>query len=334
MDIRDYVNKNEVLEKVGKNTFRFLHETDGFNFEKPFICSWIAGSVTIKKLWDLIPHIKHDYKIIVIIHETKYQGDYYGRYKAVKIYANDFDVDVKSATYFNYKTIPDTYFRKSDFTEQRKKETSELYLIAQREEYTMQPTEKTPWKVSTLDNNERYKIADCCFAHTNSPTTEENRYISRIELKETTNNGKKVTFEPQTHYENGKRILFKDVYSIIDHSGYYLLNRQDELKRKAAKLRAEREKAAYNATDTSGRVAEAKKAVSEFKQQIADKILHTSTYEGLKELARIFDKFAWTIFDVELFEQRTTEKEYSSIAASEKAYNNIIKKLNNMKEGF
>lgn len=318
------VNKKTILERTGKNTFRWLNEVLGFNFEKPIILNCFNGNFTTKNIWSVIPHYNYDYVVCVLVKDTvnKYNTEYY----AVEITENGFDIDLKSKTYFdNYKSYPETFCRKSDFDRMRRSGYCNVFIIAQDEKYTN--NRKTREQCTTygnyvFSNNDRYIIRNYQY----STRSDNTRYIYRVDITETTNNGQKKTANipcsPKDPYTKEEEIF--------DHSGYYLLNRRENLKRQAKQIKANREKERYNNTDYSEQVKDVKAKTEEIKKYICSKLMNVSNYEESKIVDNMVSRFRWLMMNIDFFYQKITEKGYSSNETATKAYNNIIEKINSI----
>lgn len=323
-----------VLTAAGKNTFRYIREIAGIDFTRPVIINQIDGKFTINQIWKTLPHVNYDYSVCVILSrnmETKYPDSWMNRYYIVKLTyggtANDFVTEIRSETYFDSHTKPDDIYRKTDFNDIRKTETVKAFVIAQKKEYNV------PIKIRKKYGSENYKIKEnerytaikpsyTYYGHEPCYT----KIITRFDLKERDGNRQKP------HYANVPFIPgnseYGNIETFFDKSGYYVQGKRDSLKRRAKALRDERAKALYLETDTSNKATDAKIAVTKAKTYIIGLLAATNDYKTVSKIAHILDfDFKWIVFDLELFEKRTANKEYSSIESSEKAYNNIMQKI-------
>lgn len=319
--INTYVCSMKAIQKhCGKNTFRWMNEVFGFNYKKPFIMNFFIDNFTIKQIWEVIPHIDYDYTVCLLVNK---KGIFESKFYAVELFRDKINIELKSKTYFpEYKTYPDTFWRKSDFENYRKSNEVQTYIIAQRKEYTNE--RKIPDKYSTYGNypindNDRY-IIDKYWYCINTHNTK--RWINRVDLVETTNNGNKKTVNvPSVEKQS----------DLFDHSGYYVFNRREELKRKAAAIKANREKEKYNKTDYSNQIEYIKSIFIEKKKYIANMLLKVSNHEQMQIVDKMVSGLRYISFDIDLFIKRTINREYPSNETATKAYNNIIEKLNNIK---
>lgn len=299
-----------LLKAAGKNTFKYLHSNFGFDFEKPFILESGNNSFTINKVWSIIPHHLYDYTVSVIV------SGYTPYYCCVQILPGDFNIELPNKNVFEWKTRPETYFRKSDFNNDRKK-SLDYFIIAQKKDYCL-PVKQEQYGSYYFNDNDRYTNIKPSGSYS-------------ITFTDPQKQGKEI------YYSIGRFIYGKpddiknNPVKWFDKSGYMTFIRKETLKAKAKKLKEEREKAKYLETDNTDKITKIKTAAEQSKQFIIEKLSNAKTYEEIKNITCILDwSFSWIMFDVELFEQRTNSKEYSSIEKSENAYNSIMNKINKM----
>lgn len=296
-----------LLKAAGKNTFKYLHSNFGFDFEKPFILENGSNSFTINKVWSIIPHHIYDYTVSVII------SGYTPYYYCVQILPGDFNIELPNKNVFEWKTRPETYFRKSDFNNDRKK-SLDYFIIAQKKDYCL-PVKQERYGSYYFNDNDRYTNIKTSGSHS-------------ITFTDPQKQGKEI------YYSIGRFIYGKpddienNPVKWFDKSGYMTYVRKETLKAKAKKLKEEREKAKYLETDSTSLVNELKERVETAKNCLIEALKAAKSYERISELSNVLDfQFKWILFDFELFEQRTNEKFYSSVDSSMKAYENINKKL-------
>lgn len=325
MDIRYYVTKKEILKEAGKNTLKFLHDGVGFDYEKPIIMSKIDGNFTLKKVWSIIPHINYDYKLVVLIRNTHTFNK--NRFHAIIAKSEEsFEIEIKT-TYYDWQTRPDTFFRKSDFNNLRKKNDTETYIIAQKKEYLLQPV-KYVYTVRTLKDNVRYSIHNKSYTYY---AENKGKYLSYMELVETGKQGKSIQFDCPVIRQGDKNII--TVSSLLDASGYYVFNRRQELKRRANALRAEREKAAYMVTDETERINQAKSYAADAKRHIIETLEKAETYDTVYSVHRNVYELAWLYRDIEQFAEYAGNKKYNSKEHADKNFNRIVEQYEKIVKG-
>ena len=118
------------------------------------------------------------------------------------------------------------------------------------------------------------------------------------------------------------------VGDVIDKSGYLILERRRELKRRAIALRAERAKAAAMAADFSERETAIKSGIDNAKLHIAEMVLSVETEEDARALDKTVDKFRWLVWDYSHYTEKAAKKAFPSIAAVEKNLSALQTKIN------
>lgn len=100
------------------------------------------------------------------------------------------------------------------------------------------------------------------------------------------------------------------------------------LARKADKMRKDRAKAAYQATDNRAKVEELRAMIEAKKAEFSAGIANAADSEALRTIAHeLYFKFLWTVAEFERFADKTNRRDYVSITAAENAYNSIKRQL-------
>lgn len=324
-------DEKEILKVIGHNTLRWIRETCGIDFEKQVTMLCCDGPFSIGQIWKRFPHYNYDYNVVVIVsrNSTKYPDAWYNRYHAVKLTGsgtNDFVIELNSKTYFNYRTCPDTYYRKSDFTDTRKSETVRTYIVAQKTSY------KLPLRIREKYTSDKYQFLDNV------------RYTNIQPGHSQTNCGKSITVisarelygNPEEHNVYVPFIPGKDEYThletFFDKSGYYTQRIRENRIKKAACIRADRQKAALLNTDLQWTIDSICTCFTDTRKALSNRIINTPTYDGMKTLDSIMSKLSWLSFDIELHTKRINNKEYKSIEQATKEHDRIIGKLENIRK--
>lgn len=132
-----------------------------------------------------------------------------------------------------------------------------------------------------------------------------------------------------TTYENKKNLLSdrpNDAGDLIDKSGYLLRERREDLKRRAAALRAEREKAAFLAADNSAKVEELRGMIEARKNELVRQLQQATTAEAVREVEKALCSWkglGGIMGDFERFERNSAAKKYASIEEADRVYNGI-----------
>lgn len=317
-------NRNNVLKTVGKNTFRFIREVAGIDFEKPVIIRQGRGPFTLRKVCETIPGFNCNYTIMVII-------DHYIRgWHVVKLTKSglDFVTELKSATYFDFHTIPDTFYRKSDF-EKLRKDDRQFFVIAQLADYNLPLKQREPYSYGRkpIEENKRYIIESKSYSLL---VTGGEKYLHRLSLIEEGGTGKKFDWNiyENVPYRYGQKFELSELF---DKSGYCVYKRRAELKAKAAKIRAEREKNEYLNTNTDHYLPELKAAAKNLNEQLSRDAETGCNYNALDALITKAYDIRRIYLKVELFEKKATEKGFSSIKQIKDEFDRIMKEIETVK---
>lgn len=318
------------LLKQNKGGLKQLHDIGGFDFNKPFTLSHIVGNFTIKKaLSDILPYYNNPF-INIIIRDRK-AHEYNRRYKIITVSTDaTYETSIETPYYkkASFETF-DTFWRKADFEEMRKKQTCEAFVIAQELEHT----HRTPKKA--IDKSKRY-------IHQTSPYEKAgdgngNTYISRIKLKETDGTGEVMEYQAEgryiTAYDKERRT--NNINDIIDKSGYFIRERREDLRRMAAQIRAEKQKNIFTSCDFSAELAKTRAEAERAKIEVIEALKNATTSEQIGKVSKAMRwELEYIYSDVERHEEKTIKKEYASVEKYENAKSNITNKINKMLENL
>lgn len=300
------------LLSVDRHAMRSLHTVIGFDFKKPFAVWDISGRFTVKQIEKEAE--KRGYNNAVIAVCVRDRDGWNKDFSLVTVRGGAVKIDYKMPYYSNGRGL-DYFFSKGSFEEMRKSESAEAVIFVQSRDNIKKPEEKT------VDFSERFKLecvnkcGDGRGAH----------WISGLELKQTTNNGQRVKYGGHWYISSGNEKP-QNVNDVIDKSGYILIERRANLRRRAAALRAERAKAKYDATNNEKQIAELREMIRARKASIVEMLKSANTAEELKAVEKAvayWKGLAGIVADFERFERRTAAKEYRSIEDSNSAYNAI-----------
>lgn len=319
------------IEAVNRYTPRALHDVFGIDYNKPFFAASIRGPFTVSKAEKIITAAGIDPRNAETVVLIRDPGDKYHMrddWHVVTLDGNGgFDIEHRD-NYYRLECTRrragfDCYYRKGDFNEDRKRQTAEAVIIAQAPQDTHKPAEKT------LDPAERYKVVDVnlCRYSTTSPET----FVSRLTLQRTNDHGTRAEIG------NTGRTLYRGywepetVADVIDKSGYLVYDRRREWKRRARALRAERAKAAANAVDYSGQLAELYRLFLGRRESIAAALLNAHTPNELKRVSSMIDDYKtglyWAAYDLEAFRDAADNKKFTSPEKARAAFESIRAKL-------
>ena len=329
-------NKAEVLS-VSRYALRGLHDLFGFDFCKPHDVLYIFGKYTVNQINKAVASAGYDRDALVVVltRNTNPRHRYNDDFKAVQIFNGGFSVEFDRKIPSNYRgcrTHPfDDFYAKKCFDELRKEPEAVAYIFAQSREYVNLPAMSAAafWGCKP-DLSERFNVGKV----TTHLTSAGARYVGKVELLRRDGRGERYTYETNGGYIWGKRYE-PEIGDLFDKSGYYVRERRDELKRKAAALRAEREKAAFIATDNAAKVEELRGMIEARKMEIVSQLANAHTSADLKAVesaVAYFRGLGGIMCDFERYERNSAEKRYNSIADADRAYNAIKSALESKKE--
>lgn len=288
-----------------------LHLIHDFDFEQDFTATRIYGKFTTKSVISgLSPEIaKHcdNYKVIILSRIPGYPPySANTRFRAAEIKING--IDIESSKRLPYESRLTNYCRKADFEAMRKNESAFSIVIAQRKDL-LKPRAETFTKI---DMDGRF-------------TVQEDRYTYVVVRPFGFDGKRSCTVE-----KHRRNHMFRDnppLTEVIDASGYLLIPRRDELKRRAMILRAQKKQEAYNASDQSEQIAEIKEKLKAYKNALAAKIAAAETFDELKPALELAASFRLAASQCNRFIQRATNKEFSSIDQADGSFEYTKKSL-------
>lgn len=324
---------NEIRTATAPHVFRALNAETGINWEKPLEVRKLAGNYTTRKIEKEAAAAGYDSRkdlIILFTRDTANRCRWRDDFNMLTIEAGAANIDHdnrgSASIYTNgsdYKSAPfSTYFRKADFEADRKAATAETFIIMQAAENVGKPGRKHTAKINQAD---RYKL----IKENKHGDGAGNTYTGSIVIQSTTDNGSRATYtaNPAGFYNARRAWKPESAAEMIDKSGYLLRERRENLKARAAKLRAEKAVKAYQATDDSEKVEELAGMIDELKAAIITRITAAKTYEEMKATSAMIDNYntglKWIMNDFEMYRAKVEAKTFCSIAAAEKAYTNI-----------
>lgn len=301
------MNTNEAkkaLLRENKYALRGLHDVFGYDFMAQHDVMHISGKFTINQVNKLVE--KAGYSVmakIVLLVKANDTGYWNNDLHVVKVMGSGYKVDFRSPYYNNYNNKAfDNYYAKKGFEEARKDDKVEAYIICQENDFLRKKAD------SPVDYEDRYKIS--C------------RWTGHYDIVSCTTS-KKYDWTLDTYRK-------EHLNDVFDRSGYFVKFKREDLKRRAAKLRAEREKAAYAETDNSEKISTLLALIGKKQAELVNRLSAATTSEALRAVEKsisYFSGFAGVVADFETFQRKTINKEYPSITASENAYNRLVERL-------
>lgn len=321
---------NEIRTATAPHVFRALNAETGINWEKPFTVKMINGNYTARKIDKEAAAAGYDSRkdLIIILTRDPKAWDKHIHIATLEAGAANIDHNSRgsSSIYTNrnkYMSAPfDRFYRKADFEEIRKAATAETFVVMQAAENV---SIKGGKRRGSIKDGERYKL----IKEVKHGDGRGNTYTGKLELERTTDHGSAATYEanPGRYININKMWKPAGAAEMIDKSGYLLRERRENLKARAAKLRAEKAVKAYQATDDSEKVEELAGMIDELKAAIITRITAAKTYEEMKATSAMIDNYntglKWIMYSFEMYRAKVEAKTFCSIAAAEKAYTDI-----------
>lgn len=303
------------LLKENKKSFKELHRLFGYDFEKEYTVLYLQGAFTINKIIKEVDKVNYiDPKITIL---TRNKNTHMRKLHVVTVTKNgDINIDIKPC----YVSGIESFYRKYDFNEIRKKADTESYIIIQASENIV------PSKTINRDLNKRYNYRPSAYEKCGDGMG--NSWIYRINLQDTDNTGE--IWEYKVDY-SFYRIKTNNIYDIIDKSGYLLLHHRRELKARVQRIKIERDRNEYLKTDNAEKINELEVKINLIKSKLIEKLANATEYNIISETGRlIFFDFSSIVSDFDRFKRKTINKEYSRIQHSDNEYQRIIEKINKM----
>lgn len=290
--------------------FKGLHIKLGFDFQQPLTICRIPAPFTIKKAWKLAgaDHDPATSTAAIIMRDT---GNTWGIYRDMHMapitadnLRDDYDdhMSYSLGRAHGYKTVFSSFYAKGSFHDLRKSPTCEAWIIAQRNDLLK------PWTEPARDWTERQRD----MAPGEHP-------------------------RPCRVYYGNRRPVY-----LIDKSNYRLDARREDLQRRAAKLRAERQKAAADdatrATATR-RYNDLLKAFNAAKQRVITALVNVdpltlgpTTVTELETIGKAVGEYAYkglsgAARDINQFEAAARDNRFTTPARYDAAYNEILENL-------
>lgn len=345
---------NEIITATAPHVLRSINAETGINWMKPFTIEKLTGNYTTRKIENMAAaagYNNNDDLIILLTRDTA--NKWRTELNIVTIEAGKVNIDHdhcgSGSIYTNagiYKSSPySAFYRKADFEETRKKTTAETYIIMQKAADT---SIKGGKHRDIIAANGRYKLIE----EKKHGDGHGNTYTGAITLQRTYDHGSRIEYKANPGRYINVSTMWKPASAaeMIDKSGYLLRARREDLKRRAAKLKAEKAAKAYRATDDREKVEEIRGMIANMKKAIIKKLEAANSYDEVSAVHTMIDRYPdglkWIVNSFETYEEKTTNKAYTSIEAANATYTKLKAALEqwqpaqldsigeNMKAGF
>lgn len=299
--------KKEILE-FNRHALQFLHRAAGFDFEKPHTIHRINGRFTFNQVRKLIPD-GCTAALLIRLHDKDLRWANTDRFYYVTLTDTGFDADRHDfVDYWDFRDTQhpiDWVIGKGNFEEKRKKAALYTYVFTQNKEYMMLPAREMP----RLDGV-RYDFR----IHYND-----------LYIKRRGHNEKEIVYN-RNDFGYYRKTL--PVWECIDKSGYLINRRRADLIRRAAALKAEREKAAADASNYLPELEEIVKEFEAARAELAKAIERATCFDDFSDYAHRCYDLGHAGSDIRRTRELLENKSFRSIAAIEKALQGIRDRIN------
>ena len=306
-------NYTKELLTENKKALRFLHEAKRFDFEKDYFITKLEGRFTYNSVRKIIrENITGDYEAMILVKPMDY-GYKKNLHFSFIGHAGKFEPTerVNASHYYNI----DSFYGVGDFEETRKHNTEHYYIIAQKAEYLTATKENTG-----IDLSQRFRYIPSQWGEKRGDRN-GNTYIGRIKLMLLDGSAKETEYEPYSLYCQETRS--NNLHDIIDKSGYLVIERRRKWQNAANALRREREKAAAMAADFTEKENEIRAGIENAKMHNAETVLIITTADEAKRMETAIYNLRWLISAFDRHTGYMQKKQYSSIAAIERAITDL-----------
>lgn len=314
MEINNIVK--DILSVSNAKCFKVLHDNYGFDFEGEIGMFRIDGAFTIGTVKKLVfAHGFNEWATCLVLSTTSYffnpetRGNFKGGLQPASICLHDSTFDNPHMAYFG------DYWRKSDFNDLRKRSDAISFVIVQNGN-KLKPKK---WeKKKPVDWTERFDVVGV-FNNRWGDNTDEIRYIELKRHGANRNEETKNFYCYEHHY--------KDAREVIDPSGYMLGANRIQLYKRLEALKEKRARESYAKTDNADKVVAIDALLAAKKTILSQMFASAKTYEDYRDFDSKLYKFRNAVEDAEEFKERTAQKSFESIEASDRAYNYLINQL-------
>lgn len=312
-------NTNATIKNLLEDNARalqFLHTANGFDFEKPFLIIQAPGKFTANTVKKAIAeNITGEYIAAVLIKNAD------DGWRRSQLYFADFDGDKfdgarrRGLDYWNYNI--DYFFSVGDFETTRKKRTEYIYIIAQAAQHAGAPG------APLVDYSGRFILTET----RESGDGRGNTYISAFTVKETNGNKRKINIDLYGRVIYAAQKKSDNINDFIDKSGYLLKARRDDLQRRAAALKAERDRAAVLVADYSEKEKEINAKIATMRGNIAKRAGEILTESDAKNVEKMVYNLSRALWYYNYYQEKSAGNMYASTAQKDRTIKTIFEYL-------
>ena len=298
------------LNEINPQTMKALHNVFGIDWKKPAAVVRFDAPPTKAAVLKAAEEIQIPAPAVVLYHRTKWSD-----YDKTRFYAftvSESGVDNPKIPYRENTgdALSDTWAKKH-FDEWRKdpREAATVYTV-----YQAKRDRSAPEKIGKPNEYTRYTItATETGCYNNGPKAYKLRPVDR---------NKDTAAATINYYHKDGKTQHDQPEDILDRSGYYVRDRRENLKRRAAALKAEREKTAYNAQETTADAETVTAAADALRKYAAGLLLDPDMHRAAVAASalNIYGyRFADSISDALKFSRKSKNHEYKSAKDAENA---------------
>lgn len=298
------------LNEINPQAMKALHNVFGIDWKKPAAVVRFDAPPTKAAVLKAAEEIQIPAPAVVLYHRTKWSD-----YDKTRFYAftvSESGVDNPKIPYQENagSALNDTWAKKH-FDEWRKdpREASTVYAV-----YQAKRDRSAPEKIGKPNEYTRYTItATEAGFYNHGPKAYKLRPIDQ---------SKNTAAATINYYPRDGKEQHDQPEDILDRSGYYVRDRRENLKRRAAALKAEREKTAYNAQETAADAETVTEAADALRKYAADLLLDPDMHRAAVAASalNIYGfRFADSISNALKFSRKSKNHEYKSAKDAEKA---------------
>ena len=298
------------LNEINPQAMKALHNVFGIDWKKRAAVVRFDAPPTKSAVLKAAEEIQIPAPAVVLYHRTRWSD--YDKTRFYVFTVSETGVDNPKIPYRENagSALNDTWAKKH-FDEWRKdpREAATVYAV-----YQAKRDRSEPEKIGKPNEYTRYTI-------TATETGFYNHGPNAYKLRQLDRN-KNTAAATINYYHRDGKTQHDQPGDILDRSGYYVRDRRENLKRRAAALKAEREKAAYNAQETGADVETVTAAADALRKYAAGLLLDPDMHRAAVAASalNIYGyRFADSISDALKFKRKSENHEYKSATEAEKA---------------
>jgi len=308
------------LLKDNPKAMQFLHRQCAFDFCKPFEVVQTFGAFTLNSVKKAInAETLNGLNIYILLKCFDRCGSLERELHAVEVNPHRVVGAQRSDMIGRcYDFNIDYFFGVGDFEDVRKKRTKYIYIIYQDAEHEREP-KRNPDETYKADTAKRYNLIEACPVYYSN----YGRRLQEITIKDKESNARpfkfKFAFVPAAPYT--------EAGEIIDKSGYIILTRREDLKRRAAALRAERAKADYLQRDLTEETEKTREELQKAAREAGEQLSAASLECDFERIKECCDKLRWAAWSLNRHDTKAAAKDFASVEAFFKSLDGIRKDI-------